>query len=102
MTTLENIILKFINEDSGCEYKGKIKVLQNDSNYYTLLLYLNLELSPMALGFEGTEEEFLEFVKDEIHKRQLHTIGRFGGYQTTPVFTDWNELNNYDDMIIPY
>jgi hypothetical protein len=61
MTTLEKEILNIINEATDSEYIGKLKVIVDD-NSYTLGLYLNLELHPMILSYEGTEEGFKKFI----------------------------------------
>ena len=60
MTTLESEIKSIIEEVICGKYIGKLKVVKEevDKNIlWMLLLYLNMELSPMILAYEGTEEQ---------------------------------------------
>ncbi len=76
MTTLEQEILNIINEATDSEYVGKLKVIVDD-NLYNLGLYLNREMSPTVLSFQGTEEEFKEFVREEMKSRKLQKVFRY-------------------------
>ena len=76
MTTLEQEILNIINEATDCEYIGKLKVIVDD-NLYTLGLYLNLEMSPVILSYQGTEKEFKDFIREEMKSRKLQKVFRY-------------------------
>lgn len=76
MTTLEKEILNIINEATDSEYIGKLKVIVDD-DLYNLGLYLNREMSPTVLSFQGTEEEFKKFVREEMKSRKLQKVFRY-------------------------
>lgn len=76
MTTLEKEILNIINEATDSEYIGKLKVIVDD-DLYNLGLYLNREMTPTVLSFQGTEEEFKEFVREELKSRKLQRVFRY-------------------------
>ena len=81
MTTLEKEILNIINETTDSEYIGKLKVIiddiSNNDKLYTLGLYLNFEMSPMVLSYQGTEEEFKKFIREEMKSRKLQKVFRY-------------------------
>ena len=81
MTTLEKEILNIINETTDSEYIGKLKVIiddiSNNDKLYTLGLYLNFEMSPMILSYQGTEEEFKNFIREEMKSRKLQKVFRY-------------------------
>ena len=81
MTTLEKEILNIINETTDSEYIGKLKVIiddiSNNDKLYTLGLYLNFEMSPMVLSYQGTEEEFKNFIREEMKSRKLQKVFRY-------------------------
>ena len=77
MTTLESEIKTIIEEVICGKYIGKLKVVKEEvgeSILWMLLLYLNMELSPMILAYEGTEEQFKLFIRNEIKTRKLHSV----------------------------
>ena len=76
MTTLEKEILNIINEATDSEYIGKLKVIVDD-DLYNLGLYLNREMTPTVLSFQGTEEEFKKFVREEMKSRKLQKVFRY-------------------------
>lgn len=88
MTELEKNIKNIIEEISECKYVGDLKVVKEDitgeSPLWMLLLYLDLEQSPMIWAYQGTEEAFLEFIKGEVKMRKLHTIHFWKGVQNIP------------------
>ena len=89
MTQLEQEVLEIINEVTESCYKGKLKVIVTlpkknkcDSDckvlndpIYELRLYLDRWYTPVILSYEGTEEEFKKFVKNEIKKNKYEKIG---------------------------
>ena len=77
MTEIEKDIKEIIEEVTNSKYIGKLKVVSepiNDNTLWMLLLYLDLEMTPMILAYEGTEKEFVEFIKKELKSRKLHTV----------------------------
>ena len=76
MTTLEQEILNIINEATDSEYIGKLKVIVDD-NLYTLGLYLNREMTPTVLSYQGSEDEFKNFIRDEMKSRKLQKVFRY-------------------------
>ena len=76
MTTLEKEILEIINETTNAEYIGKLKVIVDD-NLYNLGLYLNREMSPTILSFQGTEKEFKNFIREEMKSRKPQKVFRY-------------------------
>jgi len=84
MTKLEQEILDIINCTICGKYIGKLKVnILNDKSecgdicykphdtVYELRLYLDREFTPIVFSYEGTEDEFKEFIREEIRKRKL-------------------------------
>lgn len=77
MTEIEKHIKEIIEEVTNSKYIGKLKVIEepiNDSTLWMLLLYLDLEITPMILAYEGTENDFIEFITKELKLRKLHTV----------------------------
>ena len=77
MTEIEKHIKEIIEEVVDGKYIGKLKVVTepiNDSTLWMLLLYLDLEMTPMILAYEGTEKDFLEFIRSEMKARKLQTV----------------------------
>ena len=71
-------ILKLICENTDSIYIGTlgldVKVDDND-NIFTLRLGADYpESAPIVIGYQGNDSEFLEFLKKEFKKRQLHSI----------------------------
>lgn len=76
MTTLEKEILDIINETTESEYIGKLKVVVDDESY-TLGLYLNLEMSPMIFYYQGNEQGFKDYIREEMKNRKLQKVFRY-------------------------
>ncbi len=78
MTTIEQDIRNIIDEVICGKYIGKLKVvteeLPDNSTLWMLLLYLDMELTPMVLAYEGTEEQFKDFIRKEIKARKLQNV----------------------------
>ncbi len=66
-------IRDIINEVTESKYISKIDVKQEDG-FYRLQFDLGCRQAPFALGFTGTEDELLEFVRKEFKKRRLESI----------------------------
>ena len=76
MSELEKEILEIINCEIEGEYIGKLKVVVDD-DFYTLKLYLNLEMVPMIISYQGTEQEFKNFIYEEMKNRKLQKVFRY-------------------------
>ena len=77
MTEIESEIKEIIEEVVDGKYIGKLKVVTepiNDSTLWMLLLYLDLEMTPMILAYEGNEMEFKDFIRSEMKARKLQTV----------------------------
>lgn len=87
MKEIEKDIKEIIEEVIKGKYIGKLKVVSepiDDSTLWMLLLYLDLELTPMVLAHEGTLEEFKEFVAKEMKERKLQTVKFWRAVQEYP------------------
>ena len=88
MTELEHEVLCIINEVTENCYTGKLKVLvtpperhrcdsdcipMNDT-IYELYLYLDRWRTPIVLSYEGTEDEFKQFIRDEFKKNKYEKV----------------------------
>lgn len=88
MTQLEQEVLNIINETiEGC-YIGKLhiniiypeqqcgdpKCRPLNDTIYELYFYLDREFTPQVLSYEGTEDEFKRFVKQEFKKSKYEKI----------------------------
>lgn len=88
MTELEQEVLCIINEVTENCYIGKLKVLVTkperqcgdsecrpiNDTIYELYLYLDRWRTPIVLSYEGTEEEFKQFVRNEFKKNRYEKI----------------------------
>lgn len=77
MTEIESEIKEIIEEVVDGKYIGRLKVVTepiNDSTLWMLLLYLDLEMTPMILAYEGNEREFKDFIRSEMKARKLQTV----------------------------
>lgn len=73
---LANEILNIIDETIEGEYVGKLEVIVDD-DWYTLNLFMNMHNSPLVLAYQGTEEEFKNYIREEIKKRRLEKVMRY-------------------------
>lgn len=90
MTTqdIEQAILEIMIELYEKEYKGKIKVTElkvtNKVIGYQLILGLNRVERPFFLVREGTPEEFLKFVREELRSANFGSMNFYSGYRIEP------------------
>ena len=74
MKSLKEQVLDIINTAVKGKYIKKLEVFHN-RGIYTLDLYLDMELSPsIVLAYEGTEDEFKEYVRKEFNTRKLNNV----------------------------
>lgn len=86
---IETEIRNTINEIICGKYVGKLKVTTEEmpgGTLWMLLLYLDMEQTPMVLAYQGTEEQFKEFVKSEIKARKLHAVKFWSAVQEYPEY----------------
>lgn len=86
MKILEQAILDLIKEVYCVKYISKLKVseLRDNNNIigYHLELGMNNEDKPITMNKEGSKEEFLDFIRDELRHRYLHHTIYSLGYKT--------------------
>ena len=75
---LETEIRNIINETINGKYIGKLKVQKEDFDdgtvLWALFLYLDMEMSPVIMAYQGSEDEFKEFIRKEIKSRKLEMV----------------------------
>jgi len=105
MTELEQEILDIINCTICGKYIGKLRVIKHKTKpqcgdvyttIYELRLYLDREFTPIVLSYEGTEDEFKEFIREEIRKRKIENT-RFFKVNLETLIPDDEELTEWDD-----
>lgn len=65
---------------TGHKYTGKMKVCYDEADeMYLLHLYLNREMIPLTFGKQGTWEEFLQYLSEELRNRKLELIPYWNG-----------------------
>lgn len=109
MTELEQEVLCIINEVTENCYTGKLKVLvtpperhpcdsncvQMNDTIYELYLYLDRWRTPIVLSYEGTEDEFKQFIRDEFKKNKYEKV-HFYKITREPLVLP-NEENDWDN-----
>ena len=98
MTTIESEIKNIIEEVTCCKYIGRLKVTKEEiegDEFWSLLLYLSLETSPMILAYAGTEEQFKNFIRKELKERKLQGVHFWTAIQELPVLDD-KMCDNYE------
>lgn len=82
MTTNECAIeiKNFIEQTYECIFSGKIQVISLAENTFNLRLTLNSFYVPLNITMDGSIEEFLKYVKDEIRRRRLFVVEYYSGY----------------------
>lgn len=88
---LANEILNIIDETICGEYVGKLEVIV-DGDWYVLNLFMNMYQAPLVMAYQGTEEKFKEFIREEIKKRKLEKVMRYEVRRELPALEcDWYE-----------
>ena len=73
MMGIEKEIRQLIDEAVCGKYIGKLKVSQ-DGDLWALALYLDMESSPIIMAYQGTVDQFKDFIKTEIKSRKLEEV----------------------------
>ena len=73
---LANEILNIIDETIEGEYIGKLEVIVDD-DWYTLNLFMNMHNAPLVMAYQGTEEGFKNYIREEIKRRKLEKVFRY-------------------------
>ena len=75
---LETEIRNIIDKTIKGKYIGKLKVQKEDfddgTTLWALFLYLDMEMSPNIMAYQGSEDEFKEFIQKEIKSRKLEMV----------------------------
>lgn len=90
MTTIEKDIKAIIEEETCSKYVGKLKVVQDivdGDSLWMLLLYLDMEMTPMVLAYQGSEKRFKNFIREEMKQRKLQSVQFWKGI--TPTCDDY-------------
>lgn len=72
---LEQEILDLINDTTESNYIGGLKVTHEDG-IYTLFLYLDVQFAPIQLVYEGSEDDFKNYIRNELKSRRLESVPR--------------------------
>lgn len=71
-------IRKLIKDITGYDYIGKYLIektdSENNSELWSLMLFLETSSSPIVFSYEGTEKQFIEFIKKELKARKLEEV----------------------------
>ena len=78
---LEDKIKEIIEQTYCCIFTGKVEVILLSEDTYSLRLILNNFYVPLNITKQGTQEEFLELIQDEIYKRRLFSTEYYTGYK---------------------
>lgn len=73
---LANEILNIIDETIEGEYIGKLEVIVDD-DWYTLNLFMNMHNAPLVMAYQGTEDNFKNYIREEIKRRKLEKVFRY-------------------------
>jgi hypothetical protein len=108
MTELEQEVLCIINEVTESCYTGKLEVnvfeprwqcgdtecLPFNNTIYELRLYLDRWFAPLVLSYEGSEQEFKDFIREEFKKNKYEKV-RFYSITREPIpieeEIDWDD-----------
>lgn len=97
MKQIEIDIRNIIDEVTCSKYTGRLKIMKDDlpedGILWSLLLYLDTEMTPMILAYEGTEDEFKEFIRRELKIRKLQNVDFFKMHQE---LVEEEELLDYE------
>lgn len=78
MRELENKIKEMIECTYECIFKGKVEVKKLGDSYQ-LRLSLNQPERPIWMTYQGDEDDFLKYLKDEFKKRRLSDTEYYTG-----------------------
>lgn len=109
MTELEQEVLCIIKEVTENCYIGKLKIIVShpeiskcdspckelNDTIYSLYLYLDRWYTPIVLSYEGTEDEFKEFIRKEFKKNKYEKV-HFYKITREPLVLDDKEIE-WDD-----
>lgn len=81
---IKNIILNYIEEDYNKKYIGKLWVYNLNPIGYKVIFGLNNNDKPITIMAELSEDEFLKFIKKEIHDKAFDFVKYFIGTKSYP------------------
>lgn len=95
LSNLKDNIRNLFCEVTCTKYIGDLDLVITDycnDRIYTLKMGLNCpDVSPVVLGFQGNEEQFMKYLAKEFRKRRLHEVE----------YTEANLINGDYDWHIP-
>lgn len=68
-------IVEIVQEATGALYTEKIEVRFDEPDLWSLFLYLDRELVPLILSYQGDFEQFKKYIVKELKARQLTRVG---------------------------
>lgn len=98
MTTLEKEVLDIIEKVTCCKYIGSLKVIESEDDF-TLNLYLNQEMSPMVINYQGDKNSFLAFIENDLRKRQIERAHHFKAIKHEWYESQCLETNNCNNIL---
>ena len=60
---------------AGCQYTGRVEVRFDEPDMWSLFLYLDRELVPLILSYQGNYDQFKKYITKELKTRQLNRVG---------------------------
>ena len=76
-TDLKQAILDCIRQLYKMEFIGEIKIEDLDPVGYKVSLNLDRSENPLVLIADLSDEEFLDFIREEIRSRKLHKVKHY-------------------------
>lgn len=80
-TQIEQAILDLIKRIYCKEYISTLKVTALSNEGYNLMLAMSNKDKPININYEGTVENFLKFIEEELRQRHLNTDTYSRGYK---------------------
>lgn len=67
---LETIIRSYLMTTYKAEYIGKMSIIQNEE-LFIFNIGIPDELTPITISYEGSEEKFISYLKEELRKKNF-------------------------------
>lgn len=69
---LKQVILDYFRTTYEAEFIGKLEIENLDPVGYKIKLYLDNDYYPLVIIADLPDEEFIEYIKEELRSRKLH------------------------------
>lgn len=94
---IETEIKNIIEEVTCSKYIGKLRVVyEEDIDLWSLLLYLDLEQTPLVMAYQGDVEKFKEFIRKEMKSRKLQFVEFWNTIRQIPDEEEDEMDDNYE------